>query len=550
MTHVASLGLDTVRGYQSWCRDHGLSGALNKGWQERRSERALARKLADQDRDGKAFERHLLHLGMASESEYRDWCRANDLSDSTHKSESQRSKEVALLARIRSQAALAGSRRQSRRTRETVELVFDGALGREALKAPHLRRIHDTLATLAADTRDAFRRLLLHAEQHTDLLGSKPAIPRLGQQPGNTYVEGLAAIARWHEEWIRPPTVWRPDTHNSRRQFGALARHLLADYCVPAFMDTAWFLADPDDARRQQGWFVHIGKGHNIRTADVPLVLTKKMAHLFLEAPDGYTIEEALRHGQVLGMGGDTRLVRAVNATRLGQGFEEEPFWQTVIRFFVNNPMLDIGQIGPIVDYIHNQKFVPEETVLPGGGVVRQGPCQPHFAMKGRSAAKLVRQVEAWHRRLAREERLPNREWARSGITPFELTDRGEKPGGSVTWQIRELLSTKELVSEGRAMHHCVGSYSGNCQKGNTSIWSMQVARGDQSPLRVMTIAVNNRSRIITQARGRYNALPSGRTPNGRNRGFDSSYSTYLKQTRKILYMWREQEGLAMGSYV
>jgi hypothetical protein len=136
----------------------------------------------------------------------------------------------------------------------------------------------------------------------------------------------MAALARSWEGWIRPLGEWRSDTHISRRQFGALARHLLAKYDVPNFMDVAWFLADPKEARRQQGWFVHIGMGQNIRTADVPLQLTKKMAHLFLNAPDHYTVTEAFRWGQILGLGGDEPLVRVIVESRLGFSFENEDF--------------------------------------------------------------------------------------------------------------------------------------------------------------------------------------------------------------------------------
>jgi hypothetical protein len=552
MTHVASLGLETVRAYQDWCRENGFSGALVKGWQVRREERTLARKLSKQSVDDKAFQHHLKQLGLLSEVEYQDWCRARGLGDSTHKSPQQRKKEIEFHVQILSKAALARSRKQSRRPRDTIERMFAGEINPGSLRTPYLRKAQDTLESLGANkrNRDAYRHLLLQAEQRSDLLNVKPALVRLGPQDGNTYVEALAALARWQDAWVRPLDAWRPETRNSRRQFSSLARHLLADYPVPTFMDAAWFQTDCETTRRQQAWFQHVGAGQNIRTADVPVSLTKKMAHLCLEAPDGYTIEEALRHGQILGMGGDERLVRAVNATRLGQSFECEAFWQTVIRFFVNNPMLDTEHVGPIVDYVYNRKYVPEEITQPGGLMERRPPRQPSFAMKGRSATKLVRQVEIWHRRLARDNRLPNREWAPSGIKAFEATEKGRGSDTPALWRIKELLSTKELVAEGRAMHHCVGSYSGNCQKGNTSIWSMQVTDGTMNSQRVMTIAVNNKSRTVSQARGRYNALPSGRTPNGKTKAFDRSYAAHLRQTRKILYLWREQEGLAMGGYV
>ena len=267
------------------------------------------------------------------------------------------------------------------------------------------------------------------------------------------------------------------------------------------------------------------------------------MAHLFLQAPNGYTAGEAFRWCQVLGLGGEEPLARAVNGTFLGKSFEQEAFWSKVIHFFVNNPMLDPDEVGPIVDYIRNQKFTPQETVEPGGTVRREGPPQPNFSVKGRSAGKLLSQVEAWHRRLARETRLPDRTWAPSGIVGFEV----ESEEDGTKWTINELLSTKELVQEGRQQHHCVGSYSNNCRKGNISVWSMQVQDDEGGPYRVMTIAVQNKSRRINQARGRFNALPSGKTPNGR-RALERRYQGYLHHSRKILHAWREQEGLTMSA--
>src|SRR5207248_8431036 len=125
-------------------------------------------------------------------------------------------------------------------------------------------------------------------------------------------------------------------------------------------------------------------------------------------APADFSIEAAFRWGQILGMGGDESLVRAVNSTRLGESFENEQFWATVIQFLVNNPMLDTACVGPIVDYIHHQKFVPREIVGEDGSVEIAEPAAPGYAMKGRSVTVLLRQVDAWHHQLAREARKPN----------------------------------------------------------------------------------------------------------------------------------------------
>jgi len=551
MTHIASLGLKTVTTYRSWCHEHGLNGALNKTWQERRQERTVARQDEAEAEDHKALMAHIAELGLNTETAYRAWCGKHGLSDALNKSAQQRRKELDLAVRLQSDAVLAGMKAHKRRPRETIQRIYRGEIDAGELRGDSLQKIHEAFATLGKDrrARKALLELLLHAQQHADLFGVKPAISRLGPQDGNTFIQGIGAMAAHHRDWMRPVDAWRPDSHNSRRQFGALARHILARYHVPAFMDAAWFLGCNDVARQQQAWFKHIAAGQNIRKADIPVQLTKKMAHLFLQAPDDCTVEEALRWGQILGLGGEERLVRAVNGTRLGASFEREDFWRTVIHFLVNHPMLDMDQVGPIVDYIYNQKYVPQEIVGPGGNVTQGPPAQPNFAVKGRSMDKLVRQMEAWHRQLARDTRLPHRQWAPSGYDPFDHTEKSGSDG-TVRWRIQELLSTKELAAEGRAMHHCVGSYSSNCQRGNTSIWSMQVTDAEsERPYRVMTIAVNNRGRSISQARGKYNALPSGKTPNGKQRALERSYRGYLKDSKRILRLWREQEGLTMSSY-
>ena len=312
-------------------------------------------------------------------------------------------------------------------------------------------------------------------------------------------------------------------------------------------MDAAWFRTACEETSRQQAWFLHIGSDQNIRKADIPVQLTKKTAPLFLQAPDRYTIEEAQRWGQILGLEGEQPLVRAVNATRLGTTFENEAFWKSVIHFFVNNPMLDPDHVGPIVDFIYNQKYVPQEVAQPGGEVLQLPPPQPNFSVKGSSILKPLNQVEEWHRQLARDTRLPHRQWEPSGLCPFEMEENRPGSGEKVQWSIKELLSTKELQGEGKAMGHCVGSYAQNCQKGNTSIWSMQVGFESGPPYRVMTIAVNG-SRRITQARGRYNALPSGKLPNGsKKKAIGRDYAACLRHSKHILYLWREQEGLTMS---
>ena len=168
-----------------------------------------------------------------------------------------------------------------------------------------MRLIHRAFVGLAGDQRAQLRDLLLHVEKRApNLLDARPALHRLGRVEGNTFAEALGALARHSDAWQQSPSEWKPDSRNPRRQFAALVRFLLARYDVPTCLDSAWFGGWDQEAQRQQGWFVHVGNGQNIRTADLPFVLSKRMAHVFAEAPSELTATEALRWAQVMGQEG------------------------------------------------------------------------------------------------------------------------------------------------------------------------------------------------------------------------------------------------------
>jgi hypothetical protein len=544
MRHIRALGLGSVDDYRAWCRKHGFRADTRKNWQEQREERRAAEKAVAEAAARADLARHAEAMGFPSLEEYRAWCRQRGFRDGPTRSREQKRQEQLALARERAEARLSVARRRSRRPEETLQAIYRGtvampsggtgslpASGRAGgeVDADELGPVHQQahhLFSVAAESPgvpEALLDLLLHAHKHSRLIDTEPAASYLGRQAGNTLLEGLLALARRHADWLRPVADWRPDTRNARRQFGSLARHLLTCYPVPDFMDAAWFEGDTPQARRHQDWFLWIGLGANIRTADVPLHLTKRMAHEFLEAPDHLPIEAALRYGQVLGLGGDEHLARAVIATRLGEMTEEEPFWVSVLHFFVNNPMLDSACIGPIVDYVHHRREEPEQV---------------EFSMKGRTVASLLRLVEEWHRELARETRKRPVEWEASGIGGFHLLEEGQE--GSRRWTIHEIRTDKELKDEGRDLRHCVASYARSCSNGQTSIWSMQVEEcRTGARRRVMTIAVQNIHMTITQARGRCNKLPGDRYASPR-----------LNEAPAILRQWAKQEGLAVPRYV
>ena len=538
--HIRSLRVDTVESYMSWCREHGFNARLNKTLAQRRRELATARKTSDRHQKDAELKAHIAALGLASVAAYQAWCREHGIGDGLQKSKSQRQQEIRLDQKLRNRqfAARSTASQHKRRRKDTLKRIAAGEADEGELTSPVLLRVHHLLHHALDDssTRTAFLELLLHVERHRSLFHLKPVVPRYGPAPQNNFMDGLAALAAWRDRWKRDVADWQPDSHNSRRQFGALARHLLAEYDVPACMDTAFFMGLDDGARARQNWFVHVGTGQNIRKAGIPVRLTKRMAHVFtFSAPPEYTVDAALRWAQVVGMGGDDLLAEAVCDSMLGEHYDEGPFWETVLHFFVNNPMLDVVHVGPIVDYIQHQRFAKQERRNPDGSVDLVDPPEPGFTMKGRTPDSLLRRVDAWHRALTKSTVKEPRKWASCGIDGFTWVDEDERAGEIRTWRIEEVLNSRDLSYEGKTMKHCVASYVQSCANGSKSIWSMKVEYlGTGTTRHVLTIELFNAKRYIRQVRGRSNSRPM------------DAHSGRAQEGWHVLSRWADQEGLTL----
>jgi hypothetical protein len=381
---------------------------------------------------------------------------------------------------------------------------------------------------LAADQeeRDALYRIWVHTEKYASLDGS------------------VVQLAHHHRDWLRPVEQWFPQSPNKRRQFAELARHLLARYDVPLFMDAAWREPDGPDARKQQTWFKHMGMGGSIRTMDSDIALTRRMAHLFTQTPSHYSVPMGLRRAQFLAMGGSPGMAEAVVRSRLRYFMEDEPFWATVVLFLANHPLLDPACVGPIVDYIYNQRFVGRLIPGPDGQVIRGEPLQPNMTMKGRSLDKLLRQVDEWHEELGIEEDEEWIEWPGSGIRAYSTEEEDERLGTTVRWSVVELCDSRALAQEGQAMHHCVRTYAPRCASGIISVWSLQAALGEGESQPVLTIAVNNRMKLITEYRGKHNLRPEDRPRNPKQQRIEGRYLHLLRQSPRIMGQWMEREEL------
>ena len=497
--------------------------------------------------------KHLDALGALSVTRYKLWCYRHGLSTDLHKDEYQRRDEVELYERLRPKPDPDAGEDHDPVRAELLRRLFRGEFQNEPLPdiPSRVRKLYRALDDMP-DTRPAFERLVLHTERHSRFFRPKPMVKRWGNGMANTCIAGLEQLARHHRDWCRPIEGWRPVDFKQRFQFSSLARYLLAEYDVPLVMDSAWFQGNSAEALRQQDWFKHVGFGKNIRTAGVPMVITKRMAHLFSQENGRHgTLIQALRRVQVAALGGDMRLPWAIASSQLGRSLENEAFWISVIHFFVNNyPMLATTYIDPMIDYIRHRKYEIERVVGLDGRMEERPPPQPNFTMKGRSADKLLRQVDEWHAQLSGMENMPLKTWKPCGLRPFHFREVDPVMNRRVEWSIQELLTSAQLGVEGRTMHHCIGSYSDRCVSGEVSVWSMQIVdleAEEPDPMHILTIAINPYGRTIIDARGKYNLKPFDKKRTGKKRSAGGLYLRFLRESARIMRLWMDLEGIIHG---
>jgi len=217
----------------------------------------------------------------------------------------------------------------------------------------------------------------------------------------------------------------------------------------------------------------------------------------------------AFRWAQVLALGGDKGLCDSIVETQLARRFKDDEFCLSVMRFFIDNPMLDRAHVHPIIDYIWSEKYVDQHEYDANGRLRNTGPAQPNFTMRGRSSDSLLAQVESWHRQLGRSTQYAkDSRWQRWIVDDYTFVEGKSSGDTSRLWHIRELLSSKELVAEGRKQKHCVASYAASCLRGESAIFTMDM-RDREGERKLLTIEVGRKHRVLYQVRGKRNRFPT-----------------------------------------
>lgn len=296
----------------------------------------------------------------------------------------------------------------------------------------------------------------------------------------------ISRIVEYQTDWIRSPYEWKPQIHSIERQIDGLLQWTFAKYLVPSFLTESWLVENGQFI----SWYLAVARGESLKYQPNFPNMTAKMRHLFLMTPQSHTIMQAVFRSPVLAFGGSRLLLNAVMGSSLvrEQRHREFDFWITLIRFFTNNPMLAPTQFDPLYDYI---KEIRRRT--------------PTFKLAGRSPLRLIADMEQWHLQLAasRVRKASSTAWPSCGIPTFEYI---EGVHNIKIWQIQEICTLKNLMEEGKILHHCVASFSGMCIKQYYSIWSL-TCNGEHK----LTIQLILSNYSLGQIRGLQNRMPTPR---------------------------------------
>lgn len=375
---------------------------------------------------------------------------------------------------------------------------------------------------------EAFRRAKVSTNRFKDVFSMTAFAPlqkksrKIAESPQAWTV--LHRLLLCQEQWVNEVSTWKPRGKAVTTLLRGLIRHLICKYPMPAYWYSVWF----EGTEQMQNWrgggqnadlggvnrafvgnFVKLAQGTGmhklVKKLEFPVPLTKKQCHALMQQRKVNTVPHAVRWTQVQSFGGERRLAEALCDSNWGDacgGLDFEEFQATVIQWFCAQGMLDMTQVGPLIDYMENCRRENDG-----------------WAITGRTVTSLMRDMEEWHRNLVHRRRQfraaahaarykpPPEKFKSSGFEMwFESRKTKDSRGRQIheNHRVDELLTYKGLLEEGRDLHHCISSYAHNIGRGATSIWSYS-----KDKMKILTIELHNPTKTIRQIRGSRNRMPT-----------------------------------------
>lgn len=282
-----------------------------------------------------------------------------------------------------------------------------------------------------------------------------------------------------------------------------LVYNLFADFGISYFF-ISHFMSGNLNAKEKE-WLHDVLQGRNlVYSKNLPCTLTKKTAHFFntipqewkndtyelqFKSPKGlygitnqnYTLTQSLIYCTIYYEVKDEIYTKEV--LRNLRGADNIDFWISTLSKLYHKG-LRVEDMNQIIDYIDDQ-------------VIRNGR-QIDFNTK--KVSNLWTEAFIWHEEL-RLMRIGNYRRTcnlpKSEINTYKIEYQDKK------YKIKQLLTNKDLIEEGRTLSHCVGTYTNNCIDRGSFIFSLCLEQENDENTPLITIEVN--ANTIRQKKGKKN---------------------------------------------
>jgi hypothetical protein len=314
--------------------------------------------------------------------------------------------------------------------------------------------------------------------------------------------------------WVRDPYKWKSKSYNYNRHINDFAKWIFCEYPVPYFMLSIFHRKKTQrmfDERKETFflWLLAVGQGQSFSKM-IKGILSKKEAHLFLQAPKHNTIVENIWWARCKGRNLYNGLTDYV-VKRFGRSVNfTDVFWIKTLDFFDQyQEHINVVTIQEILDFLFPRHA--NDT---------------NFSLKGRTINSLIQLSNEWHRQQQATKHGKYAQWDGMDIDNWHWKNKVTE----TKWSIKQIRNSKELYNEGRKMRHCVYGYVLSCVKGSAAIFTMESGDETNNAEKHLTIEVLN-GREVTQARGKLN-----RTPNN--------------MESKVLFHWAQDRNLVISNWM
>jgi len=310
------------------------------------------------------------------------------------------------------------------------------------------------------------------------------------------YADGFRKVHDYKDFWLRDYREWTPTKYrNSWWNIVSFLEHLFEEYKLPKIFKTVWFNKNKKDCEIElyldlcQGKSLHKTIKNYATNKKIP-DLTKKQINCLMMAKGSDVFEVEYKKEYLIGNGVLKDFLRIASSGNWASSLNDLQLLKDYFLLIQNEAMLDKSQVMPLWDYVLHlrARTINEDK---------------KFTLKNRSVQNLLNDMVLWHIELNKGN--DNSYWPASvDVKPYIYEDLEKRTS---SYYIEELTTAKDLVDEGKKLHHCVASYSGSCKKGYCSIWSFYKEEFG-SVKKLITLEIRGGLNLV-QSRGKANRLPN-----------------------------------------